>query len=287
MSKLVYFDEYIPFTLTTDADGTQHEHPLDLDDLFKQLSEEPQKRGLKELFGEKYRLHVCRYHENDALWEIQVLHLRDSILPGIADEEREFELLTLPDGKYPAESCTMIYIPQSTTIFFQRNTLCMSTRRLGYYLQSMLPEGTKMVLKPVISGNKIDMINNYASYKKVVLLATVGRGDEEPTSRLTRLLDAYKGYGAPYVQIEISTGRKRNSRLKAAEISELVREAYADNDVQKLRVNMAKDAHSEFGWVDLMEDRDGITVKMEYSKDDPISHDRLFGAWIERYRAIS
>lgn len=287
MSKLVYFDEYKPFTLTTGADGTQHEHPLDLDDLFKQLSEEPQKRGLKELFGEKYRLHVCRYHENDALWEIQVLHLRDSILPGIADEEREFELLTLPDGKYPAESCTMVYIPQSTTIFFQRNTLCMSIRRLGYYLQSMLPEGTKMVLKPVISGNKIDMINNYASYKKVVLLATVGRGNEEPTSRLTRLLNAYKGYGAPYVQIEISTGRKRNSRLKAAEISELVREAYTDNDVQKLRVNMAKDAHSEFGWVDLMEDRDGITVKMEYSKDDPISHDRLFEAWIERYRAIS
>ena len=259
MSKLVYFDEYIPFTLITDADGTQHEHPLDLDDLFKQLSEEPQKRGLKELFGEKYRLHVCKYHENDALWEIQVLHLRDSILPGIADEEREFELLTLPDGKYPAESCTMIYIPQSTTIFFQRNSLCMSTKRLGYYLQSMLPEGTKMVLKPVISGNKIDMINNYASYKKLVLLATVGREDEEPTSRLGRLLYAYKGYGAPYVQIEISTGRKRNSRLKAAEISELVREAYADNDVEKLRVNMAKDAHSEFGWVDLMEDRDGIT----------------------------
>ncbi len=287
MSKLVYFDEYIPFTLITDADGTQHEHPLDLDDLFKQLSEEPQKRGLKELFGEKYRLHVCKYHENDALWEIQVLHLRDSILPGIADEEREFELLTLPDGKYPAESCTMIYIPQSTTIFFQRNSLCMSTKRLGYYLQSMLPEGTKMVLKPVISGNKIDMINNYASYKKLVLLATVGREDEEPTSRLGRLLYAYKGYGAPYVQIEISTGRKRNSRLKAAEISELVREAYADNDVEKLRVNMAKDAHSEFGWVDLMEDRDGITVKMEYSKDDPISHDRLFEACIEKYRALS
>ena len=64
MSKLVYFDEYIPFTLITDADGTQHEHPLDLDDLFKQLSEEPQKRSLKELFGEKYRLHVCKYHEN-------------------------------------------------------------------------------------------------------------------------------------------------------------------------------------------------------------------------------
>ena len=288
MSKLIYFDKYIPYTLDTDADGTQHERRLDLDDLFRYLSEEPQKRSLKEILGEKYRLHVCTYHENDALWEIQVLHLRDSILPGIADEEREFELLTLPDGKYPAESCTMIYIPRSTTVFFQRNALCMSSKRLGYYIQSMLPEGTKMLLKPVLSGSRIDMINNYASYKKVVLAASVGREErEEPTTRLKSLLSAYREYGSPLVQIEIGTGRKRNSRLKPDEISDLVREAYADNDVQKLKVNMAKDAHSEFGWVDLLEDRDGITVKMEYSKDDPITHDRLFSACSEKYRATA
>lgn len=285
MSKFVHFDKYIPYTLLTAADGSPIERRLDLNDLFQQLSEEPQQRGLKEILGEKYRLHVCTYHENDALWELQVLHLRDSILPGIADEEREYELLTLPDGKYPAESCTMIYIPQDSTILFQRNVLCMSSRRLGYYLQSMMPEGTKMILKPVFSGNRIEMINNHASYKKVILAAKIGRDEEEPTTGLKSLLRAYRSYGAPLVQIDISTGRKRNSRLKPDEISELVREAYEDNDVQKLRVNMAKDAQSEFGWVDLLEDRDGITVKMEYSKDDPISHDRLFGACFERLRA--
>lgn len=97
--------------------------------------------------------HTCRYDEDLHMWELQILHLRERILPGIADDNGAYELIQLADNQYPAESTTVLYDEIRCTLYLQRNIYGTSIKALEEFLQLISPEGTLLLLKPILSGN--------------------------------------------------------------------------------------------------------------------------------------
>ena len=283
MGKRIVFDKYIPYTLETDADGNLHETRLDLNDLLIHIQDDANSSSLRDIYGAKYRFHVCKYHEKEQVWELQILHLRDALLPGIADEKKEFNLIQLPEGRYPAESCTALYSPEKNIIYLQRNIACITAKRLGYYLRVLLPEHTKLILKPIIKGNRIDKVTDKAVYKKVILACVNDPHRSNDDSGLGDLLKTAGRYNAPLVHVEIGVGRKRNNRLNSEEITKLLLSAYGDDDVQTLKVQLAPSKNDDFEFVNLLEDRDCFEFIMDYSRENPISHARLYSYCLEDY----
>lgn len=284
MKKTIHFDKYVPYTLTKNIDGTTTEKKLNLHELFNILQSSPSKESLREFWGEKYRIQVCKYHADDEIWELQVLHLRNTILPGVADEESNYEPLILPEGNYPTESCTILYSPKENLIYQQRNIVCLSAKRFAHYLKTMLPETTKLLLKPVSAGERIERITKSAGYRKIVLACTLDpKKAPDKSKRLGRLLSDYGTYQGLVANITIGMGRK-SGRLNSAEVAELVKEAYEESDVQALRVQLDSTGIGNFEWLDLMLDRDSYSIPFDYSKDDPLLHTQLFAACLSEIK---
>lgn len=280
MRKTVYFDKYVPYTLERNEDGVRIEKKLKLSSLFNALASSPTGKSLREVFGEKYRLQICKYHELDNIWELQILHLRNAVLPGVADEESNFELMVLPDGQYPTESSTVLYSPDADILYFQRNIVCMSVKRMEQYLCMMLPEETSVLFKPILARNRIDRITEHASYKKVILACSIDHSRKNKNSNLGKLLDEYAKYQGAVINITIGMGRKRG-RLSSVEASKLVQEAYQASDIQTLKVQMDSNGLTNYEWLDLMLDREFYSFEVKYTKDDPITHEKLFASCYE------
>ena len=282
MKKTIYFDKYIPYTYAKKEDGAETENRLSLIELFRRIQATPSSNSFHELYGEKYRTQVCRYHEKEKIWELQILHLRNTLLPGIADEKSEFEPMILPEGRYLTEWCTVLYSETNHVIYLQRNIACMSSKRLCYYLKAMLPLDTKILLKPVISGRRIDKITENAGFRKVVLACSLdSKKDPDPTNRLGKLLQNFGTYQGAIANITLGMGRKKG-KLNSREIRALLEEAYNEGDVRTLKVQVDSVGAGVYEWIDLMLDRETCFVNVEYSREAPITHAQLFDACLEK-----
>ena len=110
------------------------------------------------------------------------------------------------------------------------------------------------------------------------LMQTLSRKNKN--SNLGKLLDEYAKYQGAVVNITIGMGRKRG-RLSSVEASKLVQEAYQANDIQTLKVQMDSNGLTNYEWLDLMLDREFYSFEVKYTKDDPITHEKLFASCYE------
>ena len=284
MKKTVHFDKYCPYTLRKNEDGSSVENKLSLNKLFETIQQSPNGESLQEVLGEKYRIQVCKFHSQEKVWELQILHLRNAVLPGIADEEDTFESLQIPEGKYPAEYCTALYSLEDNTIFLQRNIVCMSAKRFAFYIKKMLPEETKIILKPVISGKRIEKLSDTAKYRKVVLVCALDpKKESNEKKRLSKLLSGYGSYQGLVANISIGMGRKRGN-LNSHEVYELIEEAYNESDIQTLKVQYDSCGIGTYEWLDLMLDRESYNITFDYTPQSPLEHNQLFDACLEKFK---
>lgn len=83
--KSVRFDHLEP---TYTSYSTQSEiQTYDLEDMLKQIARAEPMDTKKIIDGDSYIFHVCKYHDEDNLWELRVLRIREKILPGILHDD--------------------------------------------------------------------------------------------------------------------------------------------------------------------------------------------------------
>ena len=282
-TKTIQFDKFKPYYLASDELGNKVENILDLSALFREVSAPEFSPALQQIWGDFYRFHKCRYDESLRIWELQILHLREKILPGMAGRESGYDIISLPEGKYAAESSTLLYDPQDSTLYMQRNVFCMSPKKLSVYFARLLPENTRIVLKVVQAHKKIQSMTEEKKYRKIILVANTKESHDLPEgSSLATLLQSYGRYNGTIAHIEISMGRRRGMLNSKAAV-ELISEAYESDAIEQLKVSMSDPDDVGPTLVDLMEDRDSYRVVLEYSRDNPITHQRLFEKCKECY----
>lgn len=207
--KPVQFAHFRPCFLKKDDNGVSKEHIYDLRGLLQHVSSLPFSETKKKIYGETHMFHICRRDEALCIWELQILHLREKSLPGIADEDGSYELLTLEDHKFLAESTTLLYDEKEYTLYVQRNNYGTSIKALEEFFQLISPEETSVLLKPIIAGQRIKKITPNKLYRKVILTADSKQlSEEHENSSLAKIINSFQQYQGRIVKIELGFGRQ-------------------------------------------------------------------------------
>lgn len=285
LKKPVQFDHFRPYYLARDAHGQSQEHVYDLKSLLQHVKDHPFSETRKTILGDLHMFHICRYDSTLHVWEIQILRLREKMLPGIADDSGTYELIRLEDNQYPAESTTLLYDEDHCTLYMQRNIYGTSIRALEEYLQLISPEGTLVLLKPIQVGSRISGITSSKVYRKFILVADTDLlTDEMEAKPLGQIISCFRKYQGRIVKFEFGFGRQRQGFLNAAEVSSLVHEAYNYSGTQSLSVRAAEDEDTQVETINLMDDRASYKLIVEYSRTNPITHERLYRMCLGTFR---
>lgn len=283
--KPVQFDHFRPYYLTTDENGVSHEHIYNLNALLQHVMSCPFSDTKKKILGDTHMFHTCRYDEDLHMWELQILHLREKILPGIADDNGAYELIRLADNQYPAESTTILYDETRCTLYLQRNIYGTSIKALEQFLQMISPEGTLMLLKPILSGTRIGRITTSNLYRKLVLVADSEQlDDEQTTQHLGQIINSSRRYQGRFIRFELGFRHQKHGLLNAHEVSSLIHEAYSFPGTHNLRVHVAENEDTPFETINLMDDRASYKLMVEYSRNNPITHERLYRMCLAEYK---
>ena len=282
--KTVQFDHFRPYYLAQDEHGVPQEHLYDLRALLEHVTSRPFPETKKKILGDTHMFHTCRHDDRLNVWELQILHLREKILPGIADDSGEYQLIQLADNQYPAESTTVLYDENSCTLYMQRNIYGTSIKALEAFLQLLSPEGVLVLLKPVVTGSRIDRITTSALYRKFILVADSDQiTDDLAVQPLGQIISKFSRYQGRIVKFELGFGRHRHGLLNSSEISALVREAYQFPGTCRLSVSASENVDAPFETINLMDDRSCYKISVDYSRSNPITHERLYRMCLGEY----
>lgn len=284
-TKKIQFDHLRPYFLDDTGENGGVEAVYNLGPLLKFISDGRINDTRRTIFGDLYLFHVCKYDEKLKLWELQILHLREKILPGIADTDGSYELIQLDDKQYPAESTTILYDEEHCTLFMQRNVYGLSIRNFEIYLQLLSPENTLVLLKAIKTGNRLGKIQATNLYRRVLLVADTDELNEEHGEMsLAKTLKSFGKYQGRMVKIELGFGHQRTGRLNSGAVSSLVREAYNFNGTRNLEVRVSDPDDVSFETINLLDDRATYLIDIKFSRDNPITHKRLFKACLAEYK---
>ncbi len=283
--KTVQFDHFRPYYMVVNGSDASNEHLYDLCHLLQYVADHPFCETRKKILGDTHMFHVCRYDDQLHIWELQILHLREKILPGIADDNGAYELIQLGENEYPAESTTILYDGKQCTLYMQRNIYGTSIKALEELLQLISPAGTLVILKPIISGTKINKITQNSLYRKLVLVADSEQlADTSSGQTLRQIINHFKRYQGRIIRFELGFGRQRRGLLNAHEVNALIREAYEFSGTRNLSVRVSENEDTPFETINLMDDRACYKIGVEYSRNNPITHERLYRMCLAEYK---
>lgn len=275
--KKVQFDLLKPHFLTEEK-GKSVEKPYDLSGMLRFIASQPLKATKHRLYGDNHLFHKCKYHEESKIWELQILHLREQILPGIADDNTgEYELIELEDNEYPAESTTLIYDEKTSIIYMQRNIHGTRPRLVEGLLEKISPKGTLVYLKPIEKQTAMSRVKKANQIRSVILTVDSEELlDEEKNSSLGKTISTFSAYEGNMVTVSMGFGRRKNRYLNKENTLKLLREAYDTSATEKLEVSIRENSDSYIESIDLLDDKIKYIISMRYSRENPITHERLF-----------
>ena len=177
--KSVRFD-HLESTYTTYSNTTGSK-TYDLEELLKRIVKVDPLDTKKNINGDSYVFHVCKYHDEDKLWELRVLRIREKVLPGILHGDGKYDLIKLGNNEVPAESTTLAYSPETHTLYMQRNRFGISIRNMEAYLSELSPEGTIVILAVKEAGTGLLRMTSDVRYRKVIMVAETNPLEELST----------------------------------------------------------------------------------------------------------
>lgn len=296
--KIVVFD-YLQPQYSTFGDDKQKAgiYSFQMRDFLTEVASDKLLRTDREINGERYRFQCCQKIKTATevqsdLWEIQILRIRQKVLPGEADDKGGYDaVITLPDGTYPAESTTLLYSESKNILYFQRNIFGISIRNLQNYFTELCfkkdsPEAKNRVLFSICEKTcSKKMLTTNTKYKKLLLTAKVDAMNEcDKDSSLYQILKSFHSIGSSVAKVEFSIGHKTKQRLSTNKINKLIEEASSYGGIVKLQAQMSDADDTEFSMFDFLENKLSYKVHIEYSKENPITHARLLKGLLAMYQ---
>ncbi|PKM41464.1 MAG: hypothetical protein CVV04_03185 [Firmicutes bacterium HGW-Firmicutes-9] len=274
--KSIQFDYLQFFYYKENKSGAMQEKLLDLAPLLQQISKKDLANTCRMIDDEEHRMQICRHDEENNFWEIQLLRQREENLPGISYEDGSYELINLPDGQYIAESSSILYDANKSIILFQRNRYGYTINALLAYIRSLYRSNPDLHAKPILKRNQIKKIKDDIIYRKVILVSDGNLDAVKPNSSLFKILSSFGVYQGQYVTVEIGMGHMRKRNLNSAPTAELIRQAYKSNSTTFLQARIAENKDTRIETIDLLNDRESVVFDINYSREKPITHDRLY-----------
>ena len=230
--------------------------------------------------NEKIRIQVLK--KTEQIWQIQVLRLRDEIMPGIADDEGNYSIEILEDGKYYGESISLLYDSENSVLVMQRNRYGLQPSNVEVLFNKIKSDNDiTIILKPIINKDKIKLLDKKGVFKSLEIEVA---NDAEPNiiekkpGGILSTLNTFRKYNGNIVTVRIGYDKKskRAECLDSELVLGTINELYGDVNTKRLRTSIIYDEDTRLEKIDLLDDRVTDKETLEYNRENPITHQRVF-----------
>lgn len=276
--KKIAFDYFRVMSCRKNENGEPIETLLDLTALFTRAQEINYKDRTYPYKDDKARIQHIRFHNDVNAWEIQLLRLRETSLPGLADEDGGFEIIQLEDGKYVGESTSLLYDSSNCVLVMQRNVNGLPPSGIEEYLNKCTNNTQHVTLRPIVPGNVIEKITREKIYRKLVIGIDAGDIDTitGPAS-LNTILRNFLNYQGVSYKFEVTMGNvKKDRTIAPGLVVDTINELYGNIDANALKVDYRDTYDSQLEKVDLLNDRRRDFVEVNVSRDNPLKHEDIY-----------
>lgn len=279
-SKTICFDYLRTYIQRYDGEtNTVIEELGDLEECLQRISKMDSVDRTLKMGNDKVRIQELKKY--DGLWEFLILKLRDEIMPGIADDDGNYTLEILEDGKYYCESTTMIYDPEKCILVMQKNRFGLQASNVELLFNKInIDEKIRIILKPIINKNKINLLDKGKVYRSLEIGFANSFNEEiiqEKTNGILGTLNNFQKYKGNSVTIRIGYDKraKKDDCLDSNLVVDTINQLYGNIEVNKLKTSIKFDDDTKAETIDLLDDRIYDRENFEYNKENPITHERI------------
>lgn len=279
-SKAICFDYLRTYIQRYDGEtNTVIEELGDLEECLQRISKMDSVDRTLKMGNDKVRIQELKKY--DGLWEFLILKLRDEIMPGIADDNGNYTLEILEDGKYYCESTTMIYDPEKCILVMQKNRFGLQASNVELLFNKInIDEKITIILKPIINKNKINLLDKDKVYRSLEIGFANSFNEEniqDKTNGILGTLNNFQKYKGNSVTIRIGYDKraKKEDCLDSNLVVDTINQLYGNIEVNKLKTSMKFEDDTKAEIIDLLDDRIYDRENFEYNKENPITHERI------------
>ena len=267
-SKAICFDYLRTYIQRYDGEtNTVIEELGDLEECLQRISKMDSVDRTLKMGNDKVRIQELKKY--DGLWEFLILKLRDEIMPGIADDNGNYTLEILEDGKYYCESTTMIYDPEKCIVVMQKNRFGLQASNVELLFNKInIDEKIRILLDKdkVYRSLEIGFANSFNE-----------ENIQEKTNGILGTLNNFQKYKGNSVTIRIGYDKraKKDDCLDSNLVVDTINQLYGNIEVNKLKTSIKFDDDTKAETIDLLDDRIYDRENFEYNKENPITHERI------------
>lgn len=261
--------------------ATPYNLPENLIEKLGEKYSEYARNSMRDTYSDPGRLQIL-YEQDDGLYEIQFLRLREQIQPEIAKQNGELEVFTLEEGTYLAESASALFDPMSSVFVLQRNYFGANSLFIQAYLNNLLhDEPTDQIIQfiPMI-GRCIDLRSIFSKKIKAFSGRVVFEG--EPLDVNNNIANFNK-FRPAVVDFSVKASRSRESQLDQLAAAEQIRIMRNDSTTKALFVKV-ENIDRGVDEIDLLSDRiqDKFIVN-DVSRKNPARHHQIYEKLKQEY----
>lgn len=230
---------------------------------------------------DEIRLQVVKKEKE--FWRLQFVKVRSSIIPSKVDSNGGFDEIELEDDEFVGEDVTCLYSPAEHVIAIQRNFYSVSSGKIYDYFgqigKRLFDEDTTYIFEPMLDSSQRDF--KYAVIRSLDFSCVDLNNDNlEDTIKNT---GNYFGAKNMVCHLSIESHNRGALSLKKDKIVSLVKNALRHNNMSTLKAKVRKDPDSPVEEIDFLEQRIESSFRLRYSKQQPITHIRIWHEMVKKY----
>lgn len=297
-TKPLRIDYYRVINLTPkkDEDGNEYvvEKYFNLSDFLNKLTEiDVVQRNTKNKNGEIIRFQVVKEKECVKItntdgskykyWELEILKERNSSVPGVATKSGEYNPIDIAEGDLLSEDISVLYDPQTYVMAVLRKREGLSPGGIATALTNIL-SGSDVELRPLVSKQALEQFTDDMIYRSIEVSMINDLSPSEGKS-LLGVLDDSNELKAQTINLILSVGKtgSRNQSMSFDAIMTKVKSLVSSPNVTKLKLSAKPSKDKKAETYDMLKEREHDVYYMEFSKENPITHERVFSVIEENY----
>ena len=203
------------------------------------------------------RIECFSHSEEDDLWGIHLMKLRDTNIPTKVKENAASEPVELEDDEYLGEDITLLYEKCSSILMVQVNRFSLGITKLEEFLNFTYDdESVEISIKAIAETDKLSKLTD-RTYKNIeISFANLEKWHDDNTCKsLASIIKPMRATGGLAGSIKIGLGYSKNTALNKVKSREMVEDVLASKDfIRSAKVKVSDDDEKGTEIIDLFEE---------------------------------
>jgi hypothetical protein len=218
--------------------------------------------------------------ERNGFWKLNFVKIRDGALPGRLSADGVFSEIILEPDEYIGEDMTIIYSPKYSLLGLQRNFFSVSASKVQDYFSNkemiFIQDGVSFIFEPIIESK---VIPETAILRNVEVSCYDLNG-----ASIEDIISSDNSYGARRITLIYGMGTAPKDKGLLSGIRTILGNCIGDPRYKRVKASYRKDANSPIEAIDFIESKVENRISLMYSKTDPITHDRVYMAFLPEFK---